>query len=397
MVRNMDNAKTQNVTRLLEQAISDYLIWMKSERYSRQSQQRYKCQLFRFADFVNYEKLDWNQIFTIDTLTSFQTYSGLKHMEAVRGLSGYLFKQEKIGAPIGKKDWRLPEPFASYIAYYKMTRDGGRIHIGNIHRILSALHHYLKNKKIEIGDITIIHIDGLLAEFNAPLAPGTRRIYRSCLRGFLTYLYQQTGILKKDLAPLVVGAPLYALDKPPKFLRPNEVKKLFDTAGLDTPVDLRTYAMLHLAFGLGLRPKEISLITLDDIRFTTAELTLRDRKNNLPATLPLSEEILKAITAYIVGGRPDCKHRVLFANHSTPHRPVRPNTVSRYIGRLMHKSNLCATAYWLRHTYAQNLLESGASIFEIKEMMGHDRIQSSKRYLHIHTKLMREVICDETF
>jgi site-specific recombinase XerD len=63
----------------------------------------------------------------------------------------------------------------------------------------------------------------------------------------------------------------------------------------------------------------------------------------------------------------------------------------------MQKANLDATAYWLRHTYAQNLLESGASIFEIKEMMGHDRIQSSKRYLHIHTKLMREVICDETF
>ncbi len=396
MVLTMDNARTWKVSCVLEQAISDYLIWMKSEGYGQQSQQNHERQLSRFAAFVKHKQLDWDQIFMFDTFISFQKHSGLKYTQAVRVLSGYLFKQGRIDSPIGKKDWRLPEPYASYIAYYKITRGGSRNHIGNIHRVLSALDHYLKNEKIEIGDINIILIDRFLAEFNAPLALRTRRTYRFCLRGFLTYLYQQKDVFKKDLAPLVIGTPLYAFDKPPKFLRPSEVKKLFDAAVLDTPAGLRTYAMLHLVFGLGLRPKEISLITLDDIRFTAAELTLRDRKNNLPTRLPLSEEILKAITAYIVGGRPTCNHRVLFANLSTPHRPVRSNTIGRDIGCLMRKENLCATAYWLRHTYAQTLLESGASIFEIKEMLGHDRIQSSKRYLHIHTKLMREVIFDET-
>jgi site-specific recombinase XerD len=62
----------------------------------------------------------------------------------------------------------------------------------------------------------------------------------------------------------------------------------------------------------------------------------------------------------------------------------------------MHKAGLPASAYWLRHTYAQNLLETNTSIFEIKEMMGHDRIQTTQRYLHIHTRLMREVLFDET-
>jgi site-specific recombinase XerD len=53
------------------------------------------------------------------------------------------------------------------------------------------------------------------------------------------------------------------------------------------------------------------------------------------------------------------------------------------------------TAYWLRHTYAQNLLESGATIFEIKQMLGHDKIESTKVYLHVHIKLMRKVLFDE--
>jgi site-specific recombinase XerD len=63
----------------------------------------------------------------------------------------------------------------------------------------------------------------------------------------------------------------------------------------------------------------------------------------------------------------------------------------------MRKAGLCSTAYWLRHTYAQNLLETGASIYEIKEMLGHDSIETSQKYLHVHTKLMREVLFDETF
>jgi site-specific recombinase XerD len=62
----------------------------------------------------------------------------------------------------------------------------------------------------------------------------------------------------------------------------------------------------------------------------------------------------------------------------------------------MRKAGLTASAYWLRHTYAQNLLEAGVSIFEIKEMLGHDSIESSRKYLHVHVKLMREVLFDET-
>jgi site-specific recombinase XerD len=69
--------------------------------------------------------------------------------------------------------------------------------------------------------------------------------------------------------------------------------------------------------------------------------------------------------------------------------------VGRYIQEAMHKAGLNASPYWLRHSYAQHLLSAGASIYEIKEMLGHRHIESSRKYLHIHTDLMREVILDE--
>ena len=71
------------------------------------------------------------------------------------------------------------------------------------------------------------------------------------------------------------------------------------------------------------------------------------------------------------------------------------NIVAYCITVCMKQAGLSATAYWLRHTYAQNLLETGASIYEIKEMLGHDSIETSQKYLHIHVKLMRKVLFDE--
>jgi site-specific recombinase XerD len=189
---------------------------------------------------------------------------------------------------------------------------------------------------------------------------------------------------------------MFAKANPPRFLQQKEVQKLFDSLTMDSAKDLRAYAMVHLAYALGLRPKEISLITLDDIAFAKGQVRLRDRKSLNPITLPLPEETIKAIAAYMVGARPKSTERTLFLNLHAPYAPVSPALVSANISRCMHKAGLRASAYWLRHTYAQNLLEAGSSIFEIKQMLGHDRIQTSQRYIHIHTKLMREVLFDET-
>ena len=79
-----------------------------------------------------------------------------------------------------------------------------------------------------------------------------------------------------------------------------------------------------------------------------------------------------------------------------PHSPIQPGTVVGAIGKVMKKADLSSSAYWLRHTYAQNLLGIGRSIYEIKEMMGHQNIQSTQRYLYIDTEQMRKVLFNET-
>ena len=216
------------------------------------------------------------------------------------------------------------------------------------------------------------------------------------MRGFLTYLYQERKIIKRDLASFIVAPRHYGLAKPPKFLRPKEIQKLFAGFTLSSNSDVRTYAMMHLAYTLGLRPKEITLITLDDISFSKAELILLDRKNNRPITLPIPDTTLKAVAAYRIAVRPESKHRTLFLSLHPPYGPINSNTISQHVREAMKAAGLASSTYWLRHTYAQNLLESGASVFEIKEMLGHDDIESTKKYLHVHIKLMRQVLFNET-
>jgi integrase/recombinase XerD len=289
---------------------------------------------------------------------------------------------------------KIPEVFEQYLDYYSVQVR--RMHtVYCMRKIIFGLNLYLQKSNIALCKISIEQIDQFLALYNKNYATATCRVHRSYLREFLKYFYWN-GYIKKNLAPLVKSPPEFARSKPPKFLRPKEVQKLFGSLDLSFSKDLRTYATMHLVYYLGLRPREISLITLDDISFRQKEIFIRSRKNYSPAQLPLPDDTIKAITAYIVGGRPVSEHRTLFLQLIPPYNPVNKSDIPSFIRACMKKNNLPSSTYWLRHSYAQNLLESGASLYEIKEMMGHKNICSSRRYLSIHINLMREIILDET-
>ena len=385
------------VAERLEKAVSDYLLWMISADYASGTITNHERLLNHFQNFITNRNISWEQVFTYDTLNGFEKHCNLYFAANVlRSFSRYLFKQKLIPGPIKKPLVHLPEIYEAYLHYYEKIRQVHRSALAQTRDVLSALNDYLSKQDIDLAAVKIEQIDGFLSEFNARFMPATCRHNRSYLRGFLKYLYFHRKILKRDLAALIVGAPMFAQAQPPKFLRSDEVKALFACLSTDSCKELRTSAMVHLGYTLGLRPKEISLIRLDDISFVQGKIRLTDRKSANPIKLPLPEVTIKAIAAYIVGCRPGSDHRELFLAFHAPVKPVNAATVSHDITVAMRKINPSASAYWLRHTYAQNLLESGASIFEVKQMMGHDNVQSTKRYIHIHTKLMRKELFDET-
>lgn len=374
--------------------IHDYLKWMETEGYVQATQDNHRRWLNKFFKFVKSRKIKADELFTFETLKRFQKVEDISFSAPIKQFAQYLYARCEIPEPFQRKLEALPEKFEQYLKYYENRCQEERT-VQAARRILSAFNVYLEKSATSLHEMSIEQIDSFLAIYTKNLAPKTCELYRSFLRGFLKYLYQQ-GHTKKNFAALIICAPEFARAIPPKFLRPDEVQKLFNNLDLSSRRGLRTNGIMHLAYYLGLRPKEITLLTLDDISFRQKEIYIKTRKNFAPMQLPLPDNVIKAITAYIVGSRPESKSRYLFLQLVTPNKPIQRSEIYHDVRICMEQNNISASAYWLRHSFAQNLLESGATIYEIKEMMGHKDIESSRKYLRVHINLMRKVIIDET-
>jgi len=366
---------TDKNTQMLKQAIRDYLQWMRSiERRGSTKLMRYGLLLVDFIDFVKEENVPWEDMFTLDTLKEFGKYTSANNpSDAIRGLSLYLFENGRIPQPLPELYYQidLPELYEQYLIYYEKSRGVRHSQILNIRRLLFTFNRFLERVDINLAAIQIEHIEAFMAECHERLAPSTCKTYRFYLRGFLKYLYHEQKILSEDLAPLVVGARLFDKSKSAKFLQPKELQKLFSNLKITTPTHIRTYAMVHLAYFMGLRPIEISRIKLDDICFKKKELILQNRIANNITIRPMPEKTIKAIATYLLISRPKkSRYRNLFLSLKSPHKPIGPGTVTRYISKNMKQSGLLSSPYSLRHTYALNLINAGATIYESKEIQG---------------------------
>ena len=374
--------------------ISDYLKWMEAQGYAQSTQDGDRRRLNRFFKFVKRMKIKVDDFFTLETLEQFHQTQKDRVGSPIKRFAQYLHAYSEIPEPFKRKLKALPPEYEQYLNYYR-NRCQDENPVQAARRILSGFNAYLEKSATNLHQISIEQIDRFLALYTKGFAPRTCKLQRSYLKGFLKHLYQQ-GHIKKNLAALVYSAPEFARSTPPKFLRPEQIQKLFNNIDFFSRRGLRANAVLHLAYYIGLRPKEIRLITLDDISFRQKEISIKTRKNFSPMQLPLPDNVIKSITAYIVGSRPESKSRYLFLQIVTPHKPIQNSEIYHDVRGCMEKNNIKASVYWLRHSYAQNLLEAGASIYEIKEMMGHKDIESTRKYLRVHINLMRKVIIDET-
>lgn len=383
----------------LSQAVEQYLLQLIEQGYPETYINAQSSALQDFRFFVERQPKKWDEIFTFETLKEFmQQDDGKKGRSAVRGLARFLYQQKQISQPIPLKSrQKLPGIFEDYLHYCATARYDTEQTVQHTRRVLEAFQRYLKRHTINLSAITIEQVDAFERQYNAAYARHSQKFNRSCFKIFLKYLYHERRELKRDIAALLKVPRIFHRTKPPCFLRTDEIQQLFDSMSLSTPADLRTNAMIHIAYTMGLRPQEICRLTLDDIEFSKAEMRIKDRKAGSPITLPIPPKTLKAIVAYVVEGRPENKYRELFLRCQRPNDPISQPNVSYAIKACMRKAGLPeeATPYWLRHTYAQHLLEAGVSVFEIKEMLGHDDIDATRRYLHIHIKLMRRVVLGE--
>ena len=248
---------------MLEQAVSDYLLWLIDAGYAEGTIHLYERMLNRFQDFIGSGNDSLDAILRSGNIINYEKDCPLKNCTvSVWGLAGYLYQHGKLAELPHRKQKRLPVIYETYLYDYQKNGQVSKQRISGCRRILLLFSEWLANEEIILKKLRIEQVDCFLGKTSKRYARETMQHHRSFLRGFLQWLYQQ-GVTRRNLAVLVTGPPQYALTKPPHFLRPDEIKKLFAVSPV-TPIEQRAWAMLHLAYYLGLRPVEISRISLDD-------------------------------------------------------------------------------------------------------------------------------------
>ena len=378
----------------LDKAICEYLLWLIDTGYAESTIYQYERKLLHFQDYIGSGTDSLDAILIRENIAGYERECTLKDCTvSVWGLARYLYQHDKLTELPSRKRKNLPILYETYLSDSKTNGSVSAQRISGCRKTLMLLSGWLTREGRKLQKLRIEQVDSFLSEISKNYAPETMQRHRSYLRGFLNWLYQKK-ITRRNLALLVVGPPQYAVAKPPRFLRTDEIKKLFVLIPA-TAKEQRSLAMLYLAYYLGLRPVEISRISLADILFSKQEILIPSRKSCNPIAVPLPTTAIKAIADYVINVRAESDSRKLFLGLRAPYEPVKSFSVCSCITAWMRKAGTPGSAYWLRHTYAQNLLEAEASIFEIKEMLGHDRIQTTNRYLKIHITMMREVLFNE--
>ncbi len=379
----------------LDKAIGEYLLWLINAGYAEGTINYYERLLIHFQDYVGSGTDSLDAILSCENITAYERDCTFNNCTvSIWGLARYLYRNGKLTELPSRNQKNLPTIYETYLSDSQTNGLINAKRISRCRKTLLLLSDWIAGEGCKLQKLSIEQVDCFLSDISKKYAPETMQNHRSILRKFLNWLYQKK-ITRRNLALLVVGPPQYAAAKPPRFLRADEIKKLFMITP-ETPKEQRTLAMLHFSYYLGLRPVEISRISLDDILFSKQEIHLPTRKSCNPITIPLPTATIKAIADYIIDVRTKSDSRQLFLQLRAPYEPVTNTSVCSSIAAWMRKAGISGSAYWLRHTYAQNLLEAEASIFEIKEMLGHDRIQTTGRYLKIHITMMREVLFNET-
>jgi integrase/recombinase XerD len=180
----------------------------------------------------------------------------------------------------------------------------------------------------------------------------------------------------------------------PRTLSPAEVKRLLDAAAGTTPLDLRNRALGELLYGAGLRVSEA--VALDRQSVDVENRLVRCLgKGSKERVVPIGREAVDALRRYLSRGRPhlDRRHRQdLFLNaHGGPLTRAGAFLILR---RLAAKAGLEPERihpHLLRHSFATHLLEGGADLRAVQEMLGHADLATTELYTHVSDRRRREL------
>lgn len=234
--------------------------------------------------------------------------------------------------------------------------------------------HWLTAIEKEIGKplekVTLEDVETLVKSFRLRnMVPKTINLHIVCLRTFLKYCNQYGT---KTIEPLLIKNMKFS-ERKIEVLKEDDLKKLITT---DFPP--KEKAIIEILFSTGLRISELHQLRIENIRLDNQSITVQGKGGKIRLVF-FTDKTAESIKNYVK----DRKTGYLF--------PGSIRMLQRIVKEVGEKAGLKSkiTPHLIRHMFATNLLENGASIYDAKTLLGHSSIATTERYLHVSDEHLR--------
>lgn len=233
-----------------------------------------------------------------------------------------------------------------------------------------------------------------IQKFNYKKTTIARKI--ASLRTFFKYLYKSQFIESNPAENITAPKKAKSL---PKFLTEDEMNKILDNIDTNTPAGLRNKAILELLSATGMRVSELSNLNFEDLNLEENEITVFGKGAKERIVL-VSERAKKFLTQYIEVARPlimknspiktTDNNSAVFIN-KTGYR-LQSKTIRVVINDLVDKLKLPkhVTPHVFRHSFATRMLEHGADLRVVQELLGHSSISNTQIYTHVSVQHLKD-------
>lgn len=258
-------------------------------------------------------------------------------------------------------------------------------------RDLTKFFEYLESNGIhDISQVSKKEIEGYITYLDK-LGRAATTVSRSIasMKAFFGYLCEK-GVISDNPA---MGLKSPKIEKKrPDILTINEVDALLKQPSKNTPKELRDKSMLELLYATGMRVTELITLRMKDVNIKLEYIVCHDRKKE--RLIPFGTEAKNALVKYLNQGRPLLVSEdsdVLFPNCSGKEMSRQGfwKLIKSYGKKAGIKSEI--TPHTLRHSFAAHLVENGADLKAVQEMLGHSDISTTQIYMTAGNKRVREV------
>lgn len=248
-----------------------------------------------------------------------------------------------------------------------------------------------KSKNLNLSCIQIRSITSFINAYAKHELPYRTQKMATFLRSFLHFL-KFKGLVSFDFSVVVPSVAVWRQDRIPEFLTEQEIKKLLKYCDKRTSTGLRDYTILRLILSLGLRPCEVSALTLEDFDWNTGVIIIHGKGPKI-SNLPLTQDLGDDLVAYLLEGRPHCLLRNFFISVKEPYCSLKASDIGYIVWLALKRAGLKTKgrANMLRHTLATSLLNKGASLQEVGEVLRHQSINTTTIYAKVDFNKLRSL------